>query len=290
MAIIGPNGAGKSTLIKALAGEFPECQGGIHWKSNVKVGYFAQDCDKQIKASDKTVLDWLWQVCPLENVSFVLGMLGRVFLGGEDAKKNTSSLSGGELCRLSLAAIMIEKPNTIVLDEPTNHLDIESIEALTKALKEYSGTLIFVSHDRMFVSELATRIIEIEPTGFYDFQGSYNEFVEKNHKDYLDQSQKAISKMASSNGAKEQIGKQIYLEQKQKRAEENQKKRNLELVMKEVSKLEESLKELENEFSNPSIYEIKSREEIASMVAKKEKLEHALSLKMSEWEKLETDF
>ena len=137
--------------------------------------------------------DWLYQFGQQENIGTIRGLLGRVLLSGDEALKSVSSLSGGEAARLLFAKIMLEKRNVLVLDEPTNHLDLEGVEALAQALKDFPGTVIVVSHDRHFVSEVATNVLELTPEGARDFAGSYEEYLEHFGDDYLSRDQ-ALSK------------------------------------------------------------------------------------------------
>ena len=123
-------------------------------------------------SASRTVESWLWDYCPDGEIGFVRGKLGQVLFGKDDIGKKLGQLSGGESARLVLAKLGIVKPTVLVLDEPTNHLDLEGIEALVKGLLGYDGTIIFVSHDRWFVSKVATRIVEISRDGIEDFAGS----------------------------------------------------------------------------------------------------------------------
>src|SRR6185295_16113503 len=124
--------------------------------------------------------------CPTETTNYVRGHLGRMLFSGDDVDKPAAALSGGEAARVIFARLAVQKPNILVLDEPTNHLDLETIEALTEALQKREGTLLFVSHDRHFVSQLATRIIELRPDGMRDFQCGYDEYLEREGADHLD--------------------------------------------------------------------------------------------------------
>src|SRR5262249_49874161 len=130
--------------------------------------------------------DYLWEACPAEGTAYVRGQLGRVLFSGDDVEKPIGSLSGGEAARLIFGRLIVERPNLLVLDEPTNHLDLEAIHALAEGLRAYEGTLLFVSHDRWFVSELATRIIELTPTGPRDFPGTFAEYLQRSGDDHLD--------------------------------------------------------------------------------------------------------
>jgi ATPase subunit of ABC transporter with duplicated ATPase domains len=186
IAIIGPNGIGKSTLLKLMMGEISADAGSVEWGYETHPGYVAQDYKEQIGSRRQSLDDWLGQFCPAQGIGFVKGQLAAVLFSGDESKKKLEALSGGEAARLMFARQAVEKPNVLILDEPTNHLDLEAIEALVSAIKEYEGTLIFVSHDRWFVNELATRIIEITPEGVRDFSGSYDEYLARAGEDHLD--------------------------------------------------------------------------------------------------------
>jgi ATPase subunit of ABC transporter with duplicated ATPase domains len=186
LVIMGPNGIGKSTLLKILVNDLPADQGQVEWGYEAKPGYFAQDHHEQLDGNDRTAEQWLWDFCPGANRGFVRGHLGMMLFSGSDGEKRLSALSGGEAARLVFSRLALEQPNVLVLDEPTNHLDLESIEALVAGLQSYDGTLILVSHDRWFVGQLATRIVEISPAGIRDFLGSYEEYVHACGDDHLD--------------------------------------------------------------------------------------------------------
>jgi len=190
VAVIGPNGIGKSTLLKVMMGETPADAGSVEWGYETHPGYVAQDHKAQIGSHQQTLEDWLAHYCGGESRGFVKGHLAAMLFTGDESEKRLSALSGGEAARLIFARQMIEKPNVLVLDEPTNHLDLEAIEALLESLLAYDGTLVFVSHDRWFVNELATRIIEITPEGLHDFNGGYDEYLERaGGEDHLDAEQ-----------------------------------------------------------------------------------------------------
>jgi ATPase subunit of ABC transporter with duplicated ATPase domains len=185
VAIVGANGIGKSTLIKILMGKITADTGEYDWGETVTTSYFAQDAHEQISAGS-TVYDWLHDKYSTHTIGSIRGILGRLLFSGDEAKKSLNVLSGGEATRLIFADVMMQKRNTLILDEPTNHLDLESIEALNRALIEFEGSLLFVSHDRDFVSSVANRIIELRVDGFTDFRGSYQEFLEREGTDHLD--------------------------------------------------------------------------------------------------------
>ncbi len=177
VAILGTNGIGKSTLIKTLMGELtPDC-GEIKWSENANIGYYAQDHEYEFE-QDLNLFDWMsqWKQ-PQDDEQAVRGILGRLLFSQDDIKKKVKVLSGGEKGRMLFGKLMLQRPNIIVMDEPTNHMDMESIESLNMALELYKGTLFFVSHDREFVSSLATRIIEITPNKVMDYSGNYEDYL-----------------------------------------------------------------------------------------------------------------
>lgn len=175
VAIIGPNGAGKTTLLRLLMGELQPDKGSIKWTDAAELGYYAQDHASDFERDD-TLFDWMGQWTQ-GGEQLVRGTLGRMLFSSDEITKSVKVISGGEQGRMLFGKLILQKPNVLVMDEPTNHLDMESIEALNLALENYPGTLLFVSHDREFVSSLATRIIEITPTGTVDFSGTYDEYL-----------------------------------------------------------------------------------------------------------------
>jgi len=177
VAILGQNGIGKTTLVRTLLQEIDADGGEIKWSENARTGVFAQDNAPEFE-TDMTLFDWITQWQPKgADEQLLRGTLGRMLFSRDDSEKSVKVVSGGEQRRLMFGKIILQKPNVIVMDEPTNHLDMESIEALNLALEHYAGTLIFISHDRDFVSSLATRIIDMTPNGIIDFRGTYDEYL-----------------------------------------------------------------------------------------------------------------
>lgn len=177
VAIIGPNGIGKTTLLRTLNGEYTPLKGTIKWAENARVGYFAQDHASDF-ADDMTLFEWMsqWKQ-PRDDEQTVRAVLGRLLFSQDDIKKSVKIISGGEQGRMLFGKLMMTRPNVLLLDEPTNHLDMESIESLNTALEHYPGTLLFISHDREFVSSLATRIVELSHNGIANFCGTYDEYL-----------------------------------------------------------------------------------------------------------------
>ena len=178
VAIIGANGIGKSTLLKTLVGELAADTGQVKLSENSEVGYFAQDHAEDF-AEDETLINWMsqWRK-ESDDDQTIRATLGRLLFSQDEINKSVKVVSGGEQGRLLFGKLMLQKANIMILDEPTNHLDMESIESLNTALEQYPGTLIFVSHDREFVSSLATRVIEITAHGVIDFNGNYEDYLE----------------------------------------------------------------------------------------------------------------
>jgi len=175
-AVMGENGAGKSTLLKMIAGALAPDAGVAAIGASVSMGYYAQHV-MELLSSDRTVLEELQEHAPMANQGTLRSLAGAFGFHDDDVFKPISVLSGGEKARVALAKLLYDAPNLLVLDEPTNHLDIATKRALVKALKDYEGTLIFVSHDRQFLSALATRVLELAPGTSRVYGGSYDEYV-----------------------------------------------------------------------------------------------------------------
>jgi len=177
LAIIGENGAGKTTLLRCLMNEISVNNGAVKWAENATLGYCPQDNTAEFK-NNLNLFDWMsqWRK-PSHDDQIVRATLGRLLFSADDFKKQVRVCSGGEKNRLLFGKLMMMDTNVLLMDEPTNHLDMEAIEALNLALEHYDGTLIFVSHDREFVSSLANRIIEIKDKKLIDFQGTYEEYL-----------------------------------------------------------------------------------------------------------------
>jgi len=182
LAIIGENGVGKTTFLRCLVDELAANNGVVKWSENASLGYCPQDSSKDFD-NDLTLFDWMsqWRT-PQHNDLMVRGMLGRLLFTADDSNKKARNCSGGEKNRLLFGKLMMQEINVLVMDEPTNHMDMEAIEALNIALKAWDGTLIFVSHDREFVSSLANSIIEIKDQKVMHFSGTYDEYLDDRNK------------------------------------------------------------------------------------------------------------
>jgi ATPase subunit of ABC transporter with duplicated ATPase domains len=178
IAVVGANGVGKTTLVGILSGSVAADKGTLKWAENADVGIMPQDPSAYFD-SDLTLTEWMSQWAkPGDDDQVIRGILGRLLFSGDDVKKQVRVLSGGEKGRMMFGKLMLGRHNVLLLDEPTNHMDMESIESLNIALDKYAGTLLFVSHDREFVSSLASRVIEIKSEGVVDFGGGYEDYLQ----------------------------------------------------------------------------------------------------------------
>ncbi|WP_027998852.1 ribosomal protection-like ABC-F family protein [Sinorhizobium arboris] len=176
--IMGINGAGKSTLLKLVAGTTTPDKGSVSLGASVKLGYFAQH-SMDLLEGESTILQWLEERFPKAGQAPLRALAGCFGFSGDDVEKRCRVLSGGEKARLVMAAMLFDPPNFLVLDEPTNHLDLDTKEMLIKALSAYQGTMLFVSHDRRFLSALSNRVLELTPDGINQYGGGYREYVER---------------------------------------------------------------------------------------------------------------
>jgi len=214
-----------------VVGEVEAELGEYEWGYETYFGYFAQDHKAQLGSPRQNLLSSLWDDCPLMPMGYCYGKLAQVLFSREETEKRVENLSGGEGARLLMVKIAVKKPNVLVLDEPNNHLDLEGIAALSRDLKAYEGTIIFVSHDRWFVDKLATRIIEITSTGVEDYRGSYTEFMARRNVDHLDKEQTVANERAKKRAKKSKKGahqskEPVAKEGAKKRKKKSRKGRN----------------------------------------------------------------
>ncbi|MGE3671136.1 MAG: ABC-F family ATP-binding cassette domain-containing protein, partial [Polyangiaceae bacterium] len=302
VAVIGANGLGKSTLLKILVDRLEADAGKVNWGHEVQIGYFAQDHKDLLSEPKQTTLNFLWDTCPQEGTSYVRGMLGRVLFSGEEVEKPLEALSGGEAARLVFSRIMVQQPNVLVLDEPTNHLDLESIEALVKALKEYDGTLLFVSHDRWFVDQLATRVVEIKADGIVDFPGTYAEYLEREGDDHLDADQvvlRAKSEKEPKNAEKVPSiapspppDPDAGLSHEERRRRANKRKalpKKRDELMSQIESTEARKSEIEAKYCEPGFFEQTPEKEVNQLRREEAEIESRLDRLMSEWEEVEAE-
>lgn len=279
LALLGANGIGKSTLLEILTGHLKCDQGSWEWGHAAQFAYFPQDHMREAHGQI-SLLNWLIDQDPNTPEQRAREILGRVLFSGDDVKKSVHVLSGGETARLILAKMMMVKHNVLIFDEPTNHLDMESIEVLLDALSEYTGTIIFVSHNRHFVSQLANRIIEINENGILDYRCSYEEYIEKREIDLLSKD----LKQNKEKPLETQEGKVKFQEQKNQRNLKTQFEKAAAQAEKQCQKLEEKIKALDALMAVEDFYLSTHNDEIQKMLSEKEALEKKLVSSMAEWE------
>ncbi|MGY8778051.1 MAG: ABC-F family ATP-binding cassette domain-containing protein [Longimicrobiales bacterium] len=293
LAIMGPNGIGKSTLLKIVMGELEPDAGEVEWGYETHPGYFAQDNKDGFEDGKESTEEWLWSFCPGKDRGFVRGQMGLMLFSGDDGKKKVSALSGGEAARLVFSRLALEKPNVLVLDEPTNHLDLESIEALVSELKKFEGTLIFVSHDRWFVSRLATRIVEIKPGVVTDYQGTYEEYVHHSGDDHLD-ADTVILKARREKRAKKKDSREVPapvvrldsagIEKRRKKLE-----RRRDELTRSIETAELRIAEIDETFCTDQFYENTPAERIAGLEKERDVLQGRVEREMETWSTVESE-
>jgi len=286
LAVIGPNGIGKSTLIKIIAGELEPTEGQVEYGHELRPGYFPQDHKEKIP-DNSTPYEWLYSFEPGETIGRIRGLLGQVLLQGDDVHKMTQNLSGGEAARLILSQIMLLKPNLLLIDEPTNHMDLESIDALSEALKSFEGTVILVSHDRSFIETTATEVLELTHEGFHHFPGTYPEFLAKEGQDYLDRSAQQSSVGSAQSGEKPKpkrvaslSGKDLFKAQKELKNLRNRAKKN----EKEIQEIEQKLSDIAGQMASGDLYQPGKEDELKALQAQQAGIQKELIPLQQKWE------
>lgn len=283
IAIIGPNGVGKTTLIKTIAQRQRQLGGEVTFGANLKIGYYDQ---KQAEfKSNKTILDYVWDQYPNMNEKDIRAVLGRFLFVQDDVKKIINDLSGGEKARLQLALLMLQRDNVLILDEPTNHLDIDSKEMLEQALEHFAGTIIFVSHDRYFINQLANKVFDLDHDGGKMYLGDYQYYIEKTEEAAALKA-KAESEIESTNNpSTKQRSTSSYENQKQRRREQRKIEREIEQREAIIESCEAKIEDIDYQLTQPDVYSdpIKSNE----LAELKSNTEQELEQAMMEWEELQ---
>jgi ATPase subunit of ABC transporter with duplicated ATPase domains len=287
IAVIGPNGLGKSTLLKIVMGRLDADAGNVKWGHEARAGYFAQDHAELLDDPETTPLEVVWKAVPTAATSYVRGQLGRVLFSGGDVEKKVGTLSGGEAARLIFCRITVEKPNVLVLDEPTNHLDLESIHALAEALKAFEGTVLFVSHDRWFVSELATRVLEVTPDGPRDFPGTYAEYLDRCGDDHLDAN--AVVLRAKKEKITAAADTTTWEEQKRKRNRQKDLPARRDKALAAIDAAEARKKAIHETYARAGFFENASPSDVAALEAEDRALAARVHELMAEWEEIERE-
>ena len=267
LVVAGRNGAGKSTLLRILAGVDSNYSGTVKYGAGVSVGYFSQDSAEKI-CGNQTILEYLEEHCPLELIPKMRDMLGAFLFRGDDVFKSINVLSGGEKSRIALLELLLRPVNLLILDEPTNHLDMHSKDVLLDALKDFGGTVIFVSHDRGFIEDLSTKVLELHPGLSREFPGDYKYYMQR-LEDEANGLAGGSSSQVQSETARIQPKSETKLsweEQKKQDAEKRKLVKEVERLEKEILDAEEKKESLEAEMGRPEVY---SNGEKAKSVQKK---------------------
>lgn len=266
LVVAGRNGAGKSTLLRMLAGVDPITSGEVIPGTGVKIGYFSQDNAETIKGGE-TILEYVESQAPTELIPKVRDMLGSFLFRGDDVFKSLNILSGGEKSRIALLQLLLRANNLLILDEPTNHLDMHSKDVLMNALKDFGGTVIFVSHDRGFIEGLATKVLELKPGSHREFPGNYKYYMERIEAEeagIVGQFERGTGIATSSvNSTKtseakadatKSAGKLNWEEQKKTEAERRKNEKEVARLETEIAKAEEEKSALESKMALPEVY------------------------------------
>lgn len=287
VAVIGSNGTGKTTLLKIINEMLPADAGEITLGTRVHIGYYDQD--HQVLHMDKTLFDELQDTYPTLNNTRIRNVLAAFLFTGDDVFKRVGDLSGGERGRVSLAKLMLSNANFLILDEPTNHLDITSKEILEHALNQYTGTVLYVSHDRYFINQTATRILELNGKTFLNYIGNYDYYLEKRElmnslyaggePETLSDSQK---KHPSSPPQTE--GKQDWKAKKEEQARLRKKQNDLKKAEDEIASLEAGDAQLDQELMKPEI--ALDAGKLMEIHREKEKIKERLEQLYELWESL----
>ena len=267
LVVAGRNGAGKSTLLRILAGVDSNYSGTVKYGAGVAVGYFSQDSAEKI-CGNQTILEYLEEHCPLELIPKMRDMLGAFLFRGDDVFKSINVLSGGEKSRIALLELLLRPVNLLILDEPTNHLDMHSKDVLLDSLKDFGGTVIFVSHDRGFIEDLSTKVLELHPGLSREFPGDYKYYMQR-LEDEANGLAGGSSSQVQSETARIQPKSETKLsweEQKKQDAEKRKLVKEVERLEKEILDAEEKKESLEAEMGRPEVY---SNGEKAKSVQKK---------------------
>lgn len=291
IAIVGPNGIGKSTFLKSILGQIPFIKGQAVFGTNVVTGYYDQE---QRNLNDKkTVLSELWDEHPTTPEKDIRTILGSFLFTGEDVDKPVHALSGGERARLLLTKLAMQNDNFLILDEPTNHLDIDSREVLEVALNDFDGTLLFVSHDRYFINQVATSVVEVSPEGTELFLGDYDYYIDKK------QEQAEIAAAAASQAAEKAAeagaadstsattaaprskGQQNYQASKQQQREKRKLERSVAALEEQMTALDKQATQIQTEMAQP---------EVSADVGKLQDLQKELEAINTQQEQVETEW
>ncbi len=292
VAVIGDNGTGKTTLLKILNGILPTDRGDFTLGTNVKIGYYDQE--HQVLDPAKSLFDEISDAYPSLNNTEIRNVLAAFLFVGDEVFKKIGDLSGGERGRVALAKLMLSEANFLVLDEPTNHLDIMSKEILEVALNRYTGTVLYVSHDRYFINRTASRILDLSERQFINYIGNYDYYLEKNLEKELDKnpegnSGKVTGKKGNANGVDtaqpdraETENKSEYFRRKEQQSQLRKKENALKRLENQITELEEKLAALDRQMLLPEL--ATDVGELVRLTSERTAIDSQLSLLYEDWE------
>lgn len=280
VAIIGPNGIGKSTLLKTIMKKIEPKDGSIKYGASLDIGYY----DQELQSLDpsKTVLDTIWDRHKTMPEKDVRSILASFLFTAEDIDKTVGQLSGGQKARLTLTVLSLEKDNFLLMDEPTNHLDIEAKEVLEQALNTYDGTLLFVSHDRYFINELANKIISVRDGHAKIYNGNYSYYLDEKAKQAAAVQEAEAEQTESTTSANQNKGKLSYQEQKARDSQKRKLERAVSEAEARIEKLEAEEQEIQTEMANPDI--AASFEKLGPLQEKLSAVQEQLDQANTDWE------
>lgn len=280
VAIIGPNGIGKSTLLKTIMKKIEPKDGSIKYGASLDIGYY----DQELQSLDpsKTVLDTIWDRHKTMPEKDVRSILASFLFTAEDIDKTVGQLSGGQKARLTLTVLSLEKDNFLLMDEPTNHLDIEAKEVLEQALNTYDGTLLFVSHDRYFINELANKIISVRDGHAKIYNGNYSYYLDEKAKQAAAVQEAEAEQTESTTSANQNKGKLSYQEQKARDSQKRKLERAVSDAEARIEKLENEEQEIQTEMANPDI--AASFEKLGPLQEKLSAVQEQLDQANTDWE------
>ncbi|HJE50293.1 MAG TPA: ABC-F family ATP-binding cassette domain-containing protein [Lactobacillus johnsonii] len=280
VAIIGPNGIGKSTLLKTIMKKLEPKDGSIKYGASLDIGYY----DQELQSLDpsKTVLDTIWDRHKTMPEKDVRSILASFLFTAEDIDKTVGQLSGGQKARLTLTVLSLEKDNFLLMDEPTNHLDIEAKEVLEQALDTYDGTLLFVSHDRYFINELANKIISVRDGHAKIYNGNYSYYLDEKAKQAAAVQEAEAEQTESTTSTNQNKGKLSYQEQKARDSQKRKLERAVSEAEARIEKLEAEEQEIQTEMANPDI--AASFEKLGPLQEKLSAVQEQLEQANNDWE------
>jgi ATP-binding cassette subfamily F protein 3 len=291
IALVGVNGAGKSTLLKLLAGVFPPDQGTLEWGHNVATAYFAQH-QLELLDPSKTAWEEVFSLAKDESVSLLRGLLGAFLFSGEEIEKKVSVLSGGEKSRLVLAKMLMRPANFLLLDEPSNHLDMAAREVLENALRDFEGTICFITHDRHLINAIANKVIEVDAGRLTFYLGNYDDYLYKKGLEKADPENERVGKSASPDTGDKELPGRKNKDKKRYEAEVRNRffrqtqdlRRRIQEIESGLDQASKDLQTVEAKLADPEVY--KKGENIADLVRSHGDLKKRMEDLTAEWERL----